>query len=74
MPYVLALCTAAVLSGNTSFEDVAAWAYHAPQEVLAACSARRDALGVHIAPHPGTVEQIFGQLGAPALAHHTTRS
>jgi predicted transposase YbfD/YdcC len=70
LPCVLALCTAAVLSGNTSFEDVAAWAYHAPQEVLAACGARRDGLGVHIAPHPDTAERIFGQLGAPALAHH----
>ena len=33
---VLALCTAAVLCGNTCFEDVTAWVYHAPQEVLAA--------------------------------------
>jgi hypothetical protein len=65
---VLALCTAAVLAGNTSFEDVTAWVYHAPQEVLAACGARRDALGTRAAPHPDTVERIFRDLGAQALA------
>jgi predicted transposase YbfD/YdcC len=70
LPCVLALCTAAVLSGNACFEDVAAWAYHAPQEVLSACGARRNAAGVYAGPHPDTVERIFGQLGAQALAHH----
>jgi len=70
LPAVLALCTAAVLSGNTAFEDVAAWAYRAPQEVLAACGARRNALGAHVAPSPDTVERIFGRLGAQALADH----
>ena len=68
---VLALCTAAVLSGSTCFEDVAAWVYHAPREVLAACGARRNALGVLVAPHPDTVERIFRELGAQALARHT---
>jgi predicted transposase YbfD/YdcC len=67
---VLALCTAAVLAGNASFEDVAAWVYHAPGEVLAACGARRNALGFLAAPHPDTVERIFRELGAAALAHH----
>jgi predicted transposase YbfD/YdcC len=67
---VLALCTAAVLAGNASFEDVAAWVYHAPGEVLAACGARRNALGFLTAPHPDTVERIFRELGAAALAHH----
>jgi predicted transposase YbfD/YdcC len=67
---MLALCTAAVLAGNTSFEDVTAWAYHADQQVLAACGARRNALGVLVAPHPDTVERVFRELGAPALAHH----
>lgn len=66
---VLALCTAAVLCGNTAFEDVAAWVHHAGQEVLAACGARRDALGILVAPHPDTVERIFRELGAAALAH-----
>jgi predicted transposase YbfD/YdcC len=50
---------------------VAAWVYHAPREVLAACGARRNALGVLVAPHPDTVERIFRELGAQALARHT---
>jgi len=70
LPCVLALCTAAVLSGNTLFEDVTAWVYHAPQEVLAACGARRNAPGARVAPHPDTVERVFRELGARALAHH----
>ena len=70
LPCVLALCTAAVLSGNTSFEDVAAWAHHAPPEVLAACGARRNGLGIRIGPHPDTVERVFRELGAQPLAHH----
>jgi predicted transposase YbfD/YdcC len=67
---VLALCTAAVLAGNASFEDVAAWVHHAPAGVLAACGTRRNALGILAAPHPDTVERIFRGLGAPALARH----
>jgi len=67
---VLALCTAAVLCGNASFEDVAAWAHRAPPQVLEACGARRNALGILVAPHPDTTERIFRELGAPALAHH----
>lgn len=43
LPCVLALCTAAVLCGNTQIEDVTAWVHAAPQEVLAAAGARRDA-------------------------------
>ena len=70
LPCVLALCTAAVLCGNTSFEDVTAWVHHAPPGVLAACGARRSSLGVHVAPHPDTVERIFRDLGAQALARH----
>jgi predicted transposase YbfD/YdcC len=70
LPCVLALCTAAVLSGSSSFEDVAAWVHHAPAGVLAAAGARRNALGMHVAPHPDTVERIFRELGAHALAHH----
>jgi hypothetical protein len=67
---VLALCTAAVLSGNTLFEDVTAWVHHARREVLAACGARRNAPGVLAAPHPDTVGRVFRELGAQALAHH----
>ena len=44
--------------------------YHAPQDVLAAARARRNALGIWAAPHPDTVVRIFAVLGVPALAHH----
>jgi hypothetical protein len=67
---VLALCTAAVLSGNTSLEDVTAWVYHAPQPVLAACRARRAGLRAYVAPHPDTVVRVLAALGAQELAHH----
>jgi DDE family transposase len=70
LPCVLALCTAAVLSGNTQVEDVTAWAHAAPQEVLAAAGARRNALGACVPPHPDTVVRIFTALGAQALAVH----
>ena len=70
LPCVLVLCTAAVLCGNTAIEDVTAWVHHAPQEVLAAARARRNALGICTAPHPDTVVRIFTGLGGQALAHH----
>ena len=65
---VLALCTGAVLCGNTAMEDVTAWVHAAPQEVLAAAGARQNALGVRVAPHPQTVVRIFAALGAQSLA------
>ena len=58
------LCTAAVLCGNASVEDVAAWVRAAPQQVLAAAGARRDALGARVAPHPDTVVRVLAELGA----------
>src|SRR5258708_6847464 len=67
---VLALCTAAVLCGNTQVEDVPAWAHAAPQEVLAGAGARRNALGACVPPHPDTVVRVFTALGAQALAVH----
>ncbi len=67
---VLALCTAAVLCGNTAIEDVTAWVHAAPQQVLAAAGARRNALGMRVAPHPDTVVRVFAVLGAQALAGH----
>ena len=70
LPSVLTLCTAAVLYGNTSIEDVTAWVHHAPQEVLAAAGARRNALGMCVAPYPDTVVRILADLGAQALAGH----
>jgi predicted transposase YbfD/YdcC len=65
---VLALCTAAVLSGSTTLEDVTAWARAAPHEVLAAAGARRNVLGILVAPHPDTVVRLLSALGAQALA------
>jgi predicted transposase YbfD/YdcC len=70
LPCVLALCTAAVLCGNTQAEDVTAWVHAAPQEVLAAAGARRNAPGALVAPHPDTVVRVFTALGAQALAGH----
>jgi predicted transposase YbfD/YdcC len=65
---VLVLCTAAVLSGCTGLEDVTAWVHAAPREALAAAGARRNALGILVAPHPGTVVRVLSALGAQALA------
>jgi len=70
LPAVLALCLAAVLCGNTAVEDVTAWVHAAPQEVLAAAGARRNALGARVAPHPDTVVRLLTALGAQGLAHH----
>ncbi|MDQ2876099.1 MAG: transposase family protein, partial [Actinomycetota bacterium] len=67
---VLVMCTAAVLCGHTSMEDVTAWAAAAPPEVLAAARCRRSALGSCIAPHPDTIVRIFTLLGAQHLADH----
>ncbi len=70
LPAVLVLCLAAVLCGNTELEDVTAWAHAAPQEVLAAAGARRDALGARVAPHPDTVVRVLSALGAQGVADH----
>ena len=70
LPSVLALCLAAVLCGNTAIEDVTAWVHAAPQEVLTAAGARKNALGIRVAPHPDTVVRVFTALGAQALADH----
>ena len=70
LPCVLTLCTAAVLCGHTAIEDVTAWVHAAPQEILAAAGARRNALGARVAPHPETVVRIFTALGAQGVAHH----
>jgi len=70
LPCLLTLCTAAVLCGNTAIEDVTAWVHAAPQEMLAAAGARRDALGARVAPHPDTVVRVLSALGAQGVAHH----
>lgn len=57
---ILAMCTAAVLCGCTSLDDVTAWVSAAGQEVLAAAGCRRDALGV-ITPPRGFVVDLGGE-------------
>ena len=59
-----------MLCGHTVIEDVTAWVHAAPQEVLTAAGARRNALGARVAPHPETVVRIFTALGAQGVAHH----
>jgi predicted transposase YbfD/YdcC len=68
---ILAMCTAAVLCGCTSLEDVTAWVSSAGQEILAALGCRRNALGVLTPPHPDTIVRVFTELGAQQLADHT---
>jgi len=65
---VLVLCTAAVLSGSTGLADVTAWVHAAPREALTAAGARRNVLGILVAPHPDTVVRLLSALGAQALA------
>jgi DDE_Tnp_1-associated/Transposase DDE domain len=68
LPVVLALCTAAVLSGSTCLEEVTAWIGHAPAQVLAAVGARRDGRGTRVPPSPDTVVRVLSALGAQAVA------
>lgn len=67
---ILAMCTAAVLCGCCSLEDVTAWVSCAGQEILAPLGCRRDALGVVTPPHPDTITRVFALLGAQGLADH----
>src|ERR1022692_2775748 len=67
---ILAMCTAAVLCGCGSLEDVTAWVSSAGPEVLAALGCRRNALGVLTPPHPDTIVRVFAGLGAQHLADH----
>ncbi len=67
---ILAMCTAAVLCGCTSLDDITAWVGSADRGVLAALGCRRNALGVLTPPHPETVTRVFAELGAQALAGH----
>src|SRR6266567_4364371 len=67
---ILAMCTAAVLCGCSSLEDVTAWVSAAGPEILAALGCRRNALGVLTPPHPDTIVRVFAGLGAQQLADH----
>jgi hypothetical protein len=67
---ILAMCTAAVLCGCSSLEDVTARVRAAGPEVLAALGCRRSALGALTPPHPDTIVRVFTDLGARQLADH----
>ncbi len=67
---ILAMCTAAVLCGCASLDDVTAWVGAADHGVLGALGCRRNALGLITPPHPETVTRVFAELGAQALAGH----
>jgi predicted transposase YbfD/YdcC len=65
---ILGLCTAAVLAGEVDLVGITAWASAAPQDLLAAMGLRRNGFGVHIAPHPDTIERVLAALAAQDLA------
>jgi len=60
---ILGMCTAAVLCGCTSLDDITAWVSSADRGVLAALGCRRNALGVLTPPHPETVTRVVAELG-----------
>lgn len=70
LPSILAMCTAAVLCGCASLEDITAWVRSADHRVLAAAGCRRNGLGVLTPPHPETITRVFAELGAQQLATH----
>jgi predicted transposase YbfD/YdcC len=66
---ILALAAAAVLAGARSFAAIAEWAADAPQPILAALGARRDALtGCFLVPSEATIRRTLSRLDAEALA------
>ncbi len=67
---ILAMCTAAVLCGCASLDEVTAWIGAADRGVLAALGCRRNDLGLITPPHPETVTRVFAELGAQGLAGH----
>ncbi|MGH3710885.1 MAG: transposase family protein, partial [Pseudonocardiaceae bacterium] len=67
---ILAMCTAAVLCGCTSLDDITAWVGSVDRGVLAVLGCRRNALEVLTPPRPETVTRVFAELGAQALAGH----
>ncbi len=67
---ILAMCTAAVLCGCSSLEDVTAWVSSAGHPALAALGCRRNALGIITPPHPDTIIRVFTGLSAGELAGH----
>jgi predicted transposase YbfD/YdcC len=68
LPCVLALVTAALLSGKTLLRDVTAWISHAGPVVLAAAGAHRDMSGRLVPPHEKTVTRVLADGAAAYLA------
>jgi hypothetical protein len=62
---VLVLFTSAVLSGSAGPEDVTAWVHAAPAGALVAAGARRNALGILVAPYPDTVIRALAARSHP---------
>ena len=68
LPAMLAMATAAVLAGNTSFYAIGQWIAGASQKSLKALGARRDpATGRYIGPDEKTVRQLCTRLDGDAL-------
>lgn len=67
---ILAMCTAAVLSGRTSLAEVTDWVLAADPQMLARLGCRRNAAGGCTPPHPETITRVFAELGAQPLASH----
>ena len=65
---ILGLCTAAVLTGEVDLVGITSWVSAAPQDLLAAMGLRRNGFGIHVAPHPDTIERVFAALAAQDLA------
>jgi DDE_Tnp_1-associated len=64
---ILAMATAAVLTGARSLAAIAEWAADAPQPVRAALGARREAPDHWVAPSEATIRRTLARLDADAL-------
>ncbi len=65
---ILAMATAAVLTGARSFAAIAEWAADAPQPVRAALGARREAPAHWVVPSEATIRRSLSRLDAEVLA------
>jgi predicted transposase YbfD/YdcC len=68
LPAMLAMATAAVLAGNTSFYAIGQWIADAGQKTLQALGARRDpATRRYVGPDEKTVRQLCARIDGDAL-------
>lgn len=68
LPAILAMATAAVLAGNTSFYAIGQWIAGASQKTLKALGARVDpATGRYVGPDEKTVRQLCARIDGDAL-------